>query len=404
MPPYETALKLARSLEDSISLRSRPLTDMTLAHIMRLAAEHNAVNLALGAPDFPAPDELKQAAAQAILGDFNQYTNTWGYKPLREAIAQTIRRRAGIDLDADTELTVTCGTTEAMLDVLMTLTDPGDEIIVFEPFYENYILAARLCGVTARYVTLHRPDWRFDERELATAFTSRTKAILLNTPNNPTGKVFSREELQCIARLCRRWGVLCVSDEIYEHMVFDDAEHLSPIQLPDMRDRTLVVSGLSKTYTATGWRIGYVIGPPAITQVIRRVHDCATAGAPAPLQLAGVTAYSLDESYYHQLRQDYQARRDRLIRLLNAVGFQCYTPQGAFYLMADISRFGFADESDFVTFLIKELRVAAAPGSCFYAQPAKPTGMVRFCFGKADQTLSLVEERLARLAHRHTMP
>lgn len=381
-----------------VSSRAAQFKPSVIDEVARLCSEHQAVNLALGAPELPTPSEIKEAAIEAISNGQNQYTNSWGARPLREAIAKKTAEWLRVDVDPETEITVTCGTTESMLNVMMAVSEPGDEIIVFEPFFDNYIPATRINGAALRYVRLHRPDWGFDEKELTNAFNSRTRAIIVNTPSNPTGKVFTLEELSFIADLCRRWNVLCVTDEVYEHMVFDGLEHHSMLQVEGMAERTIVLSGLSKTYNLTGWRIGYIIAPEEITEAIRNVHAFTTYCAPAPLQAAGVTALRMPADYYQGVSSDIQKRRDYLIDALEQCGFACYRPSGAFYLMADISNFGFTNDVDFVRFLIKEIGVAVVPGSSFYAAQADGSDLVRFCFGKSYETLAAAQKRLMKLA------
>jgi aspartate/methionine/tyrosine aminotransferase len=366
-----------------------------IVEIARLASKHRAIDLAMGSPETPVVDLLKQAAMQAIDQDVNQYANMWGAKPLREAIAEKVRNHLSIRLDPETEITVTCGATEAMLNALLVICEPGDEVILFEPFYENYLPAIRLAGAIPRFVSIRPPDWNFALSDLKRAFGARTKAVIINTPNNPTGKVFRQEELRAIADLCHRWNVVCITDEIYEHLVFDGLEHRSMIQFEDMRDRTVVISGLSKTYNLTGWRVGYLIAPAQITHLAREIHECVTAGAPAPLQAAGITAMHLPSSYYQELQRGYQSLRDRLVDLLKPLGFVCYKPQGAYYLMTDIEGFGFESAVEFVSFLIKEVGIAAVPGYTFYADPTAGKTKVRFCFGKAAATLEAAAQRLA---------
>jgi aminotransferase len=360
----------------------------------RLAIRYGAVNLSQGYPDFPAPDVLKQAAVDAVFSDVNQYAITWGAKNFRDALAAKTKRFLGIDVDPETEITVCCGSTEGMIDVLLAVINPGDEVIVFEPFYENYGPDSVISGATPRYVTLHRPDWHFDEAELAGAFNDRTKAIIINTPNNPTGKVFSRAELEAIARLCRKWDVLAITDEIYEHLLYDGATHVSMITIDGMRDRTAVVNGMSKTYSVTGWRVGYVIASPHLTEGIRKMHDFLTVGAPAPLQEAGVAAMGLPDAYYAGLAEAYRARRDRMLGMLGGAGFDCLVPKGAYYVMSDISKWGYDSDVEFADFLLREIGVAAVPGSSFFFNRDQGRNLVRFTFCKKDETLNLAGERL----------
>ena len=375
-------------------------TESVIREMTRLAMEYGAVNLAQGFPDFPAPEEIKRAAIEAIAADINQYAITWGAKSFREAIAEKTRWYLGLEVNPETEITVTCGSTEAMMAAMLAVVNPGDEVIIFEPFYENYGPDAILSGAQPRYVSLTPPDWRFDPDELAAAFTNRTKAIILNTPNNPTGKVFTRDELRVIAELCQKWNVLAITDEIYEHILYDGAEHIALATLDGMRERTITINGLSKTYSVTGWRVGYVLAPPAITSAIRKVHDFLTVGSAAPLQEAGAVALRLPQSYYAKLAADYAARRDRLFWALVAAGFEAYLPRGAYYIMTDISRFGFPDDVAFAAYLIREVGVAVVPGSSFYHDPRKGRTQVRFCFCKTDETLDLAARRLMTLRER----
>ena len=377
-----------------ISHKAGQMTESVIREMTRLATEHDAINLSQGYPDFPAPAALKQAAADAVFADVNQYAITWGAKNFRDALAAKTRRFMGIEVDPETEITVACGATEAMMDVLMAVINPGDEVIVFEPFYENYGPDAVISGATPRYVELHYPEWIFDEAQLKAAFNHRTKAIIINTPNNPTGKVFSTEELECIGRLCQKWDVLAVTDEIYEHIVFDGARHVSMMTIDGMRERTVVIGSMSKTYSVTGWRVGYSIAPPRVAGAIRKMHDFITVGAPAPLQQAGVTAMGLPARYYEALAAGYQKRRDRLIQILEAAGFDAIVPRGAYYLMSDIAGWGYADDVEFCRFLVTEVGVAAVPGSSFFRNPAAGRDLIRFTFCKKEETLARAEERL----------
>ncbi len=363
----------------------------------RLALHHGAVNLAQGFPDFPAPSVLKRAAAEAIACDINQYSITWGAKPLRDAIARKYRRHYGMEFDPEREITVCCGATEGMVASLMAVLDPDDEVVVFEPFYENYHPDTQLCGARVRYVTLHAPHWTFDPAELRAAFTGRTRAIILNSPNNPTGKVFSREELECVARLCQEFDVLAITDEIYEHILYDGAVHIPIASLNGMRERSILVNSMSKTYAVTGWRVGWVLAPPELTDCIRKVHDFLTVGAAAPLQQAGAMALSLPDEYYTELAAEYATRRDHLVTSLKQAGFVCYAPGGAYYLMTDISAFGFRNDVEFVTYLIEKAGVAAVPGSSFFAQKGNGTQNVRFCFCKKYETLEVARHRILQL-------
>lgn len=377
------------------SRKAARFTESVIREMTRLARRHGAVNLSQGFPDFAAPAALKAAARAAIAADVNQYAITWGAKSLREAVAGDFTRRHGVPVDPETQVTVCCGSTEAMMSTMLATVDPGDEVVVFEPFYENYGPDAILSGASPRYVTLHPPDWTFDPDALAAAFNARTRAVIINTPNNPTGKVFSREELECIAALCRRWDALAITDEIYEHILYDGARHVPMAAVEGMADRTVTINSLSKTYSVTGWRVGWAIASAALTGAIRKVHDFLTVGAAAPLQEAGAAALALPDAYYAELAADYRRRRDLLIDLLEPRGFTCFRPRGAYYVMTDVGGFGFADDVEFARHLVAEAGVAAVPGSSFYHRPALGRTQVRFTFCKRDETLRAAGRRLA---------
>ena len=384
------------------SRKALQFTESVIREMTRLSDAHNAVNLSQGFPDFAAPQAVKDAACAAINADDNQYAVTWGQRPLREAVAREFTRRYGVEVIADQQVTVCCGSTEAMMSTMMAIIDPGDEVVVFEPFYENYGPDAILSGATPRYVTLHPPSgangtWTFDPDELAAAFNEKTKAIILNTPNNPTGKVFTRDELDAIAALCRKWDAMAISDEIYEHIIYDGQQHIPIATIPGMADRTITINGLSKTYSVTGWRVGWTISPASVTGAIRKVHDFLTVGAPAPLQAAGAVALGLPDDYYTKMAAGYQRRRDVLLDILERHHFTCYKPFGAYYIMTDISSFGFRDDVEFVRYLIKDIGVAGVPGSSFYKDASKGRTQLRFCFCKKDSTLTAADERLAKL-------
>jgi aspartate/methionine/tyrosine aminotransferase len=384
-----------------VSQKASRFTESVIREMTREATKHSAVNLSQGFPDFPAPEDLKRAAAAAIHDDVNQYAVTWGAKDFREAIADKTRWFLGLDYDPEREITVTCGSTEGMIAAMMATVDPGEEVVVFEPFYENYAPDAILSGATPRYVPLRAPDWTFDPDELRAAFNQRTKAVILCNPNNPTGKVFMREEMEFVASLCREFDALCFTDEIYEHILYPRAdrevEHISMAQLEGMRDRTLVVNSMSKTYSVTGWRVGYVLAPPDITNAVRKVHDFLTVGAAAPLQRAGAYALRMPPGYYEELGREYQRRRDLLLPVLEEVGFKVFQPDGAYYVMTDISAFGFADDVEFTRHLIQQIGVACVPGSSFYSRPELGARQVRFCFCKKDETLEAAADRLRKL-------
>jgi aminotransferase len=363
----------------------------------RVALKYDAVNLAQGFPDFPCPPELKRAACQAVEEDINQYAITWGDKAFREAIAEKVRWYLGLHVDPEQEITVTCGSTEAMAAAILATVNPGEEVIVFEPYYENYGPDAILAGATPRYVPLHPPEWTFDETQLRQAFSDRTKAIIINTPHNPTGKVFTREELSFIAELCQQWDVLALTDEIYEHILYDQTQHVALATLPGMGERTITINGLSKTYSVTGWRIGYILANSHLTAAIRKVHDFLTVGAPAPLQRAGVAAMQLPANYYEELAKLYHQKRARILQILDAVGIPYFLPKGAYYVFADISAFGYKNDVEFTEFLIKEIGVAVVPGSSFFSNADKGKNFIRFCFSKKLETLAKAQERLLKL-------
>jgi aminotransferase len=378
------------------SKKATQFTESVIREMTRLNQLHGGVNLSQGFPDFPAPQAIKDAACAAINADVNQYAVTWGARPLREAIAREFTKRYGLEIVADQQVTVCCGTTEAMMSTMMAIIDPGDEVVIFEPFYENYGPDAILSGATPRYVTLHAPTWSFDPDELAAAFNEKTKAIIINTPNNPTGKVFSHEELEMIAALCRKWDAIAISDEIYEHIIYDGHTHIPIATIEGMADRTITLNGLSKTFSVTGWRVGWTISPPSLTGAIRKVHDFLTVGAPAPLQEAGAVALGFADAYYTSLAAHYQTRRDALVEILERHHFTTYKPFGAYYIMTDISVFGFADDVEFARYLVKDVGVAAVPGSSFYKTGAGRTKL-RFCFCKKDETLAEADRRLLKL-------
>jgi aspartate/methionine/tyrosine aminotransferase len=396
--PVEIAQRRARFR----SQRTSQFTESVIREMTRLALEHDAVNLAQGFPDFGAPDEIKRAAQDAIDEDFNQYAITWGAKPFRDAIAAKYRKWYGLDYDPEREITVCCGATEGMIAALLAVTNPGDEIVIFEQYYENYGPDAFLCGAEPKMVRLRPPDWTFDPDELRRAFSPKTKAIVLNSPNNPTGKVFTRADLQVIADLCHEFDALAITDEIYEHIIYEGASHVPIATLPGMRDRTVLVNSMSKTYSVTGWRVGFVLAAPDLTDSIRKVHDFLTVGAAAPLQQAGVAALNLPDAYYEKLSVEYQKRRDFLSDRLEQAGFRCYRPYGAYYIMTDISGFGFTDDLSFVRHLIENVGVAAVPGSSFFSNSETSNSnpgatLIRFCFCKKYETLEKAGVRLRRI-------
>jgi len=381
-----------------ISAKAERFTESVIREMNRLAVAHDAVSLAQGFPDFACPPELKRAVAEAVDADINQYAITWGSKPLRDAIAETTPRQfpGWGAIDPETQITVTCGATEAMIAAMLGLLDPGDEVIVFEPYYENYGPDAILSDATPRYVTLHEPDWSIDPDELRRAFNTKTRGIVVNSPHNPTGKVFTREELELIAGLCQEFDVIAFTDDIYEHLVFE-GEHIPLATLPGMAERTVSIHSMSKTYSVTGWRIGWTIAPADLSVGIRRVHDFLTVGAAAPLQAAAVTALGFPASYYDDLLAGYRERRDILVPALEAAGFRVHRPAGAYYVMTDIR--DLTDEGDvaFAHRLIRDPGVAAVPGSSFFSRPELGRTKLRFAFPKRLETLAAAAERLARI-------
>ncbi|MGA8432524.1 MAG: aminotransferase class I/II-fold pyridoxal phosphate-dependent enzyme [Candidatus Sulfotelmatobacter sp.] len=401
------ARPVLRTRRNFLSDKVGQFTESVIREMTRQAMLYGAVNLAQGFPDFPAPAEIKLAAQQAVGADINQYAITWGAKKLRDAIARQMGVWQGISVDPEKEITVCCGSTEAMISTLLAVCNAGDEVVIFEPFYENYGPDSVLSGARPVFVKLRPPslpngDWTFDEKELRRAFARQTssgqvKAIILNTPNNPTGKVFTRPELELIRDLCIEFDVLAITDEIYEHILFDGTKHISMASLEGMRERTVTINGMSKTYSVTGWRVGWAVAPEEITNAIRKVHDFLTVGAPAPLQEAGATALSLPADYYARLAEGYRVRRDRLIPALTSAGFKCYLPRGAYYVMTDISAFGFKNDAEFTKYLVKEIGLAAVPGSSFYRDPRDGAQQVRFAFCKKPETLDAAADKLRKL-------
>ena len=383
------------------SKKATQFTESVIREMTRLAQEFDAVNLSQGFPDFATHQTLKDAACAAIQGDINQYPITWGAENLRQAIAGDFSRRYGVRTD-DTQVTVCCGSTEAMLSTLLAVLDPGDEVVIFEPYYENYGPDSIISGAVPRFVRLREPDWTFDPSELEAAFTNHTRAIIINTPNNPTGKVFTKEELQFIAKLCLKWDVLAITDEIYEHIIYDGHRHVPMASIDGMHDRTVTINGLSKTFSVTGWRVGWAIAPEDLAGPIRKMHDFLTVGAPAPLQEAGAAALAMPESYYTDLAAGYARRRALMCDILERHGFRFKKPQGAYYVMTDIAHFGFDSDIEFATYLVKDVGVATVPGSSFFNDKKAGRTKVRFVYSKRDETLREADKRLAKLAARVT--
>jgi aspartate/methionine/tyrosine aminotransferase len=382
------------------AIRTASFTESVIREMTRVAQQHGAINLAQGFPDFPMPEAMKNAACAAIHGDINQYAITWGAPALRLGIAEKYRRWYDMQVDPDKEITVTCGATEAMAAVFLALLNPGDEVIIFEPWYENYGPDAILAQATPRYVPLEPPNWRFDPDVLRAAFNQKTKAIIVNTPHNPTGRVLTREEIGFIADLCIEHDVWAITDEIYEHIRYAGGHHVLATW-PGMRERTVTISGLSKTFSCTGWRLGYAIAPERESVAIRKVHDFLTVGAPAPLQAAAAVGMAFDPEYYNHLSLDYRARRDSLLPVLAEAGFTFSTPEGAYYVLADFSGLSDKDDAAFARWMAAEIGVAGVPGSSFYhAGAGRGKSMIRFAFCKKQETLDRAAERLTGLTAR----
>ncbi|HKY50535.1 MAG TPA: aminotransferase class I/II-fold pyridoxal phosphate-dependent enzyme [Candidatus Limnocylindria bacterium] len=384
-----------RTARAKLASRTAGFTESVIREMTRLNALHGGINLAQGFPNFAAPQTLKDAAKRAIDADINQYAITWGAKSLRDALSRTYAELYGMSVDPETMLTVTCGATEAMISTLLALVDPGDEVIVLEPFYENYGPDTDIAGARPVYVPLRPPENVFDRDELRKAFGPRTKAIIVNTPNNPTGRVFTRDELAFIASLCIEHDVVAVTDEIYEHIRYE-GEHIPIATLPGMAERTVTISGASKTFSVTGWRVGWIVAPPELTAGIRKVHDFVTVGAPAPLQEAVAAGLGLGRAYYDSLSTEYRKRRDLLVGALETAGFAPRRPEGAYYVLCDITPFGFDDDTKFARWLVSEVGVAGVPGSSFYSEPALGKHLIRFTFCKTHDVLTAAAERLAR--------
>lgn len=385
----------------AISRRVQGFTESVIREMTRVVHQHGGVNLAQGMPNFRPPQELIDAAHKALEGDFHQYAITWGTPSLRRAVADKYRKFYGMDVDPERNVTVCCGSTETMLSTLLAVLNPGDEVIMFEPFYENYGPGCIISDAAPVFVPLEPPDFSFDPDRLAKAVTPRTRAIIFNSPNNPTGKVFSRAELEAIAALCLKHDLLAITDEIYEHIVYDGLGHTPIATLPGMAERTITISGISKSYSVTGWRVGWAIANPELSVGIRRAHDFVTVGAPHPLQEAAVTALGFPDAYYVRLSEEYQARRDLLWGYVEKAGFVAWKPRGAYYILTDVAhflkRYGVQDDTAFAMWLIKNVGVATVPGSSFYAHPELGKTKIRFCFPKTDDMLHDAGERLLKL-------
>jgi N-succinyldiaminopimelate aminotransferase len=377
-----------------------PIGVSIFSEMSRLAVEHNAVNLSQGFPDFPAPEWLKEAAQDAIARNINQYAISHGSARIRKAIAAKTERWYGLNYDENLEVTVTTGATEAVSDAIAALVNPGDEVIVFEPYYDSYVPSIEVVGGVPRFATLYAPDWRFDHEQLTSLFNDKTRAILVNTPHNPTGKVFSEDELALIAELCRRYDVLAITDEVYEHLVYDENRHVPLATLPGMRERTVMISSAGKTFSVTGWKVGYALAPPDLSEAIRRIHQFVTFCNAAPLQEAIALALETadERGYYDTLRAEYMGRLEKLMAALAKAGLQPIRPQGTFFIMSLIEGLGFSDDVEFARYMTTEVGVACIPPSSFYHDPADGKMLARWCFAKRDDTLDTAGERLMRWA------
>lgn len=380
--------------------RVQSIGESIFTEMSRLALEHRAVNLSQGFPDFPTEDWLKQAAIEAVANNVNQYAPSPGSARLRKAIAAKAESWMGIGFDEHLEITVTSGATEAIFDVIQALVNPGDEVIVFQPFYDSYLPSIEIAGGTPKVVTLNAPDWSFDAAHLASLFNKQTRAIIVNTPHNPTGKVFSRDEMELIADLCKRYDALAITDEVYEHLVYAGNKHISMASLPGMRDRTVTISSASKTFSVTGWKVGYVFAPPDLTEALRRIHQFVTFCSSAPMQEAvalGIET-ATQRGYYEKLQRDYTHRLDKLFGYLEQAGLKPIRPQGTFFIMSDISGLGFENDVKFARYMTAEVGVACIPPSAFYVNAQLGYNLARWCFAKGDNTLDAAGERLLRWA------
>jgi aminotransferase len=402
--PRVSAIRDFRIDDPRVSQRVHLFPESVIREMTRLSMQHGALNLAQGFPDWNPPAEIIEAARDALTKDYNQYSVTWGAPALRQAVADKVRWFNGIDVNPDKHITVTCGSTEAMMAAMLAVVDPGDEVVVFEPFYENYGPDAALSGADLKFVPLRREDgFRVPEEGLKAAFSEKTKAVIINTPNNPAGKVFTKEELRLLGDLCEERDALVITDEIYEHILYNGREHTAPATLPNLRDRTIMISGASKTYAMTGWRVAWMIADETLSVALRRTHDFLTVGAPHPLQMAVAKALQLPSSYYQELQRGYEARRQLLLKGLREAGFDPVDPEGAYYVLArfdgvDAPREAKQDDRAFSVWLTEERKVSCVPGSSFYRDPKLGAQLVRFNFAKKEATLRTASERLAAKA------
>jgi len=385
-------------MEYKVAKRTESFQESIIRKMTRVCQQYGGINLAQGFPENSAPEEVLQAAVQAIQEGNNQYSITWGLPALREAVSQKISRfnLNGRQPNPETEVTITCGSSEAIVASLLALVDPGEEVVLFEPFYENYLPGLALCGAAPLFVPLHEPDWTMDLEELQRAFSHNPQALILNTPANPSGKVFTQEELTAIARLCLHHGTYVITDEIYEHIIYDGWRHVSIASLPDMWDRTVTISGCSKSYSVTGWRVGYVVAPSGLMSAIRKVHDYMVVAAPTPFQIAAITAMGLEDSYYRALAEHYRERRDFLLGVFRELSIPVFRPQGAYYMMIRIDGWGYEDDEALAMALVQKAGIAVVPGSSFYHRPEDGRNTVRICYAKSWETLRQVRERLVK--------
>lgn len=381
--------------------RMTTFQESIIRKMTRLAIEHQAINLSQGFPDFDAPLPIREAAAAALMDGNNQYSQTWGHAPLRQKLAEQYTPRLGWNVDPDEHVTVTCGVTEAVNASMLAILNPGDEIIIIEPAHENYIPSAIFAGARPVAVPLEKPSYRIDPERLAAAVTPRARAILLNTPHNPTGRVFDQEEISALTDLVVRHDLVLITDEIYDNILYDGRKHLSPGGLEPLRERTITISGMSKTFAVTGWRLGYIIAPGKLSAAVRPVHDFLTVCAPTPLQVAAVAALSLPQSYYDEMTADYHARRALMMTILNEMGFAAPVPEGAYYVLADYSRIAIPqakwDSMRFAVWLVEEIGVATVPGTIFYSLPGYGDCSVRFAFPKKPATLEAARDRMRQM-------
>jgi aspartate/methionine/tyrosine aminotransferase len=387
-------------MDDNAAQRTWSFQESVIRKMTRVCQQVQGINLAQGFPEKDPPEEVLDEALRAIRGGNNQYSITWGLPALREAVARKVSRFTGMKPDPEREVTITCGSSEAIVASLLALVNPGEKVIILEPFYENYLPGLALCGGNPVFVRLHDPDWTLDLDELKKAFSLGPKALILNTPANPSGKVFSREEMEAIARLCRECGVYVITDEIYEHILYDGLRHVNMAALPGMGERTVTISGISKTFSATGWRVGYVIAAHRLMSAIRKCHDYMVVAAPTPFQMGAVAAMGLPDSYYEELREFYRERRDYLLETFQELSIPVFRPSGAYYMMIRIDGLGYGDDEAFAMALVEKAGIAAVPGSSFYHRPEDGRNRVRFCFAKKWETLRQVRERMRNFLER----